>query len=60
MDKDYLGDGVYIEHDNHHLILSTERDGHWERIYLEPAVFAALVAYRDRLLARTRGEAVIP
>lgn len=61
MDRDYLGDGVYIEHDGYQLCLSTQREGRWERIYLESSVFAALVNYRDGLLAKVaaqRGEGV--
>ncbi len=52
MDKDYLGDGVYVEHDGYNIILTTERDNGIETIYLEPPVLAALVRYRDRLLAK--------
>ncbi len=63
MDKDYLGDGVYVEHDGYQLMLSADSDGQANRIYLDPTVFAALVRYRDRLLdrasaAQQAGEAV--
>lgn len=39
MDKVYLGDGVYVEHDGYNIIL-TVHDGICEaqRIYLEPQV----------------------
>jgi hypothetical protein len=47
-DKAYLGDGVYVEHDNFDfgVILTTE-DGYkvTNRIYLEPSVFRALEGY---------------
>jgi hypothetical protein len=46
----YIGDGVYAEHDRFGVTLYTDRSGgrhgdtrHW--IYLEPAVFAALVRF---------------
>lgn len=52
MDKDYLGDGVYVEHDGYSIILSTERSSGLETIYLEPSVYAALVRYHDRLIAQ--------
>lgn len=44
--KRYLGDGVYAAHDGYALCLTTE-DGvsTTNEIYLEPEVYAALVAY---------------
>jgi hypothetical protein len=53
MDKDYLGDSVYVEHDGYHLVLTTENGyGPSNRICLDPDVYAALVGYHDRLVAR--------
>jgi len=52
--KQYLGDGAYIDFDGYALILTTE-DGIDEtnRIVLEPEVYAALVAYVERLTTPT-------
>ncbi len=49
-DKDYLGDGVYINHDNFHTILTTE-DGISVSniIYLEPEMAAKIIAYQERI-----------
>ena len=44
----YLGDSVYVETDGYGLILTTNNGYHDDprnRIYLEPEVYAALVAY---------------
>ncbi len=48
-DKQYLGDGVYVEDQGHHLALTTE-DGMraTNTIYLEPTVYRALVDYVNR------------
>ena len=47
MDKEYLGDGVYVEFDNcgASLILTT-MEGH--KIYLEPPIYCALEKYVDK------------
>ena len=49
-DKQYLGDGVYIGHDQYHIILTTE-DGINEtnRILLDPSVLYNMNAYIERL-----------
>jgi hypothetical protein len=44
----YLGDSVYVETDGYGLIVTTNNgypDDPRNRIYLEPEVYAALVAY---------------
>jgi len=48
----YLGDAVYATHDGYHIVLTTE-DGMraTNTIYLEPAVWAALKHYVERLEA---------
>jgi hypothetical protein len=53
MEKEYLGDGVYVEVQNDMLKLTTE-DGYraTNTIFLEPFVYEALVGYAKRL-ART-------
>lgn len=50
MNKDYLGDGVYIETDGYGLILTTE-DGIsiQNTIYLEPEVLSAINRYVERM-----------
>ena len=49
-DKDYLGDGVYINHDNFHTILTTE-DGMsvQNTIYLEPGMSKKIMGYEARM-----------
>jgi len=46
--KEYLGDGVYAENDDYHIILSTDREGRTERIYLDDYVYEALIAFVNR------------
>ncbi len=50
-DKDYLGDAVYADFDGHHIVLTVE-DGEraYERISLDPDVYAALVRYASRFI----------
>ncbi len=52
--KVYLGDGAYVEWDGFALVLTTE-DGIsvQNRIILEPEVYAALVAFVEKLKRRT-------
>lgn len=54
MNKDYLGDGVYAEHDGFGIVLTTE-DGYRtiNRIVLEPEVYAALLQWVKQLSKRT-------
>lgn len=42
-EKRYLGDGVYVTHDGWGYWLETERNGHTERIYLEPGMVTKLI-----------------
>lgn len=48
-DQTYLGDGVYAAHDGYQIWLGVDRNGRQERVALEPAVFAALVQYEQKL-----------
>jgi hypothetical protein len=50
MNKEYIGDGVYIEFDGYQLVLTAE-DGirATNTIYLEPAVMIGLLGYWNRL-----------
>jgi len=51
--KEYLGDSVYIAHDNHGLILTTENGSPNDPsniIYLEPEVVNRLINYHKRML----------
>jgi hypothetical protein len=50
MEKEYLGDGVYVEYDGFGLVLTTE-DGisTTNRIVLENEVYSSLVGYVGRL-----------
>lgn len=47
--KEYLGDGLYVEFDGFHFILSTERENgiHW--VGLEPSVFDELIRHRKQV-----------
>lgn len=49
MDKQYLGDAVYAQHDGYHIWLTTEGGEQDQCIALEPAVLSALDSYRERL-----------
>lgn len=55
--KDYLGDGVYVNFDGCMFVLTTE-DGIsvTNCIFLEPEVYTALTRYVDRLTADLRAE----
>lgn len=55
--KAYLGDSVYVTHDGHGLVLTTE-DGIsiLNRIVLEPEVYAALVQYVEGLGRTSEGD----
>ncbi len=46
MEERYLGDGVYASFDGYHIWLHTKNNTE-QRIALEPAVYNALVAYRN-------------
>jgi len=45
----HLGDGLYVNFDGYHIVLSTERESgnHW--VGLEPSVFKNLLEYRKNL-----------
>jgi len=48
--KRYLGDGAYVDFDGYALILTTENGlAITNRIVLEPEVYAALLAYVERM-----------
>jgi hypothetical protein len=50
MDPSYIGDGVYVHHDEFQIWLTTTReDGREETIALEPMAFVSLVRYAQRL-----------
>jgi len=60
MNKVYLGDGVYVDFDGYQIVLTTE-DGIsvTNTIYLEPNIYASLVAYVGQLsdkLKEQKGE----
>lgn len=47
--REYLGDSVYVTDNGYHICLTTDNGtGPTNIIYLEPAVWNALVAYMDR------------
>lgn len=41
----YIGDGVYASIDGYHVILSTERDGRTEKIYMDEKVLSNFENY---------------
>jgi hypothetical protein len=57
MKRRYLGDGVFADFDGYQIVLTAE-DGIQvtNRVYLEPAVFAALVRYEATLREIIREE----
>jgi hypothetical protein len=51
MKRTYLGDGVFADFDGYQIVLTAENGIEvTNRVYLEPAVFAALVQYQATLL----------
>jgi len=50
--KTYIGDGVHASFDGYNIRLSTQRSDGEHVIYLEPAVFAALVDYQKGIVER--------
>ena len=52
INKSYLGDGAYVDFDGFALVLTTENGvATTNTIVLEPEVYAALIAYVERLKA---------
>lgn len=53
----YLGDGVYVAHDNFGVILTTE-DGIrvTNTVYLEPEVWTALLRWHDAIATKALNE----
>ena len=47
--KQYIGDGVYADFDGYPIVLTTERDGRIETIYLEDSVLSDLFSYISRV-----------
>ncbi len=59
MKKAYLGDGVYVEYDGFHLVLTTEDGAHVtnsssKRICMEPQVIQAFHDYTKALAEHIR------
>ena len=55
--KAYLGDGLYADFDGYHIVLTAENGVETTNtVYLDPAVFDALVAYNEKLRAKSPGE----
>ena len=53
--EQYLGDGVYADHDGYHVVLSV-RNGYsaTQTIYLEPSVLKALNDYAGKMMSHER------
>ena len=51
IEKDYLGDSVYIEFNGYAIVLTTENgpEGPSNKIYMEPEVIEAMMRFLDRL-----------
>lgn len=50
MTKTYVGDAVYADHDEYHLILTVEYGyGPEQTIYIEPQVWESIVRYVSKL-----------
>jgi hypothetical protein len=51
--KQYLGDGVYADFDDYHIVLTTENgEAIVQKIYLEPQVLEMLDEYRAWLRSK--------
>lgn len=53
MDPDYIGDGVYVDHDGYQVWIKPDIQG--RGVALEPAVFASLISYLKRVSERLPG-----
>lgn len=54
----YLGDGVYVEFDGYHIVLTTSNGiVETNTIKLEPEIFEALVNYENELRKKTKQKA---
>jgi hypothetical protein len=52
MKPEYIGDGVYVEHDGYRFILKVnDYDNPSDIVALEPEVFANLIKYAEKLKA---------
>lgn len=50
---EYLGDGLYVEHDGWHVRLYAPNNlGHEQELFLEPDVLAAFLRWVERLKGR--------
>ena len=62
MEKEYLGDSVYVESDGYDLVLTTENGlGPTNTIVLEPSVYKRLVRYVEERVQeelRSAGESL--
>jgi hypothetical protein len=56
-DKEYLGDGLYVETDDFMIKLSTERENGTHYVFLEPEVIDALLRYlrKQKIIAMSGG-----
>ena len=58
--KEYIGDGVFVEDDDWHVILTvpagSSMSGQDQRIALEPSVLDCLYRYRSKMLERIQYE----
>ncbi len=55
---EYIGDGVYVQHDGFGIMLKTQREAgaHW--VYLEPEVFEALLQYAIKIKWLKKGQVI--
>ena len=50
VDKDYLGDGVHVDHDGFHIVLTTENGVETTNtVYLDPNVWINLKLWVERV-----------
>lgn len=50
--EDYLGDGVYVSHDDCQFWLRTQREFGWHEIALDSSMIKKLVEYQKRVTGR--------
>lgn len=55
MRQQYLGDGVYVDFDGYHIVLTTEREGIMHTIYLDSPTFGALKRYDQQIREMVQG-----
>lgn len=52
MDPEYLGDGLYVDHDGYQVRLYADSDGRRHEVFMEPDVIERFMDYLAQLAAK--------